>query len=71
MDVVVRFRSQKRMKSPVSFSGKKTMEEKTRELMRVMLISSIILKMTYVIGLYSPSFLSLHVGKPVTCVEPE
>ena len=46
MEVVVRLRSQKRMKSPVSFSGKKTMEEKTRELMRVMLISSIILKMT-------------------------
>ena len=34
------------MKSPVSFSGKKTIDEKTRELMRVMLISSIILKIT-------------------------
>lgn len=60
MEVVVRLMSQKRMKSPVSFRGKNTMEEKTRELMSVMLISSIILKMTYVMGLYRPSFLSLH-----------
>ena len=46
IDVVVRLRSQKRMKSPVSFSGKKTIDEKTKELMRVILISSIILKIT-------------------------
>lgn len=59
MDVVVRLRSQKRIKSPLSFNGKKTIEEKTKELMSVILISSIILNMTYVLGLYRPSFLSL------------
>lgn len=56
--------SQKRTKSPVSLRGKNTMAENTRELTRVMLISSIILKITYVIGRYSPSFRSLHIHKP-------
>ncbi len=46
MDVVVRLSSQKRMKSPVSFNGKKTIDEKIKELMSVMLISSIILNIT-------------------------
>ena len=46
MEVVVRKMSQKMMKSPVSLRGKNTMAEKTKELTRVMLISSIILNMT-------------------------
>ncbi len=60
MAVVVRKMSQKMIKSPVSLRGKNTMAEKTRELTRVMLISSIILNITYVIGRYNPSFRSLH-----------
>lgn len=59
MEVVVRKMSQKRMKSPVSFSGKNTIAENSIEFTSVMLISSIILKMMYVIGRYSPSFRSL------------
>ena len=44
MAVVVRKMSQKRMKSPVRCSGKKTMALKMSEFTRMMLISSSILK---------------------------